>query len=368
MPLPRIQKGTCRVLFAYDVALAIPLEAVQARFSNLKAAAPIKHKGLAPQYFQFDPAPLRLSVEITPIAIGTRRTTATLEIALFDFGGISLSFEIPIEGEFEALLDLSCHLSEATLLREESERRVRALLDLISPIVPNVNLAPITEDYLIFGIEQFETPLSPDELAERHAAQVAQLLRSERDPLSREEIADALHNRVSFGLHDVALIDWNAALLVDAEPDDVRAVLEFANLQLLEMRFLDSQLDRSLDRSFEFLQRPRTVGRLRFPGSPGNELRRVAQMQVDGAILFERVGNAIKLLGDQYLARVYRQASQRFRLPEWNSSILRKLDTIDSIYQKAHDHSMGLRMEVLEWIVILLIAFEIVLSLLPAHP
>ncbi len=85
-------------------------------------------------------------------------------------------------------------------------------------------------------------------------------------------------------------------------------------------------------------------------------------MKVDGAILFERVSNAIKMLGDQYLARVYRQISQRFRVQEWNGAILRKLDTIDSIYEKLHDHSTSFRMEVLEWIIILLIASEIVMA------
>ena len=97
------------------------------------------------------------------------------------------------------------------------------------------------------------------------------------------------------------------------------------------------------------------------PGTARKELRRIAEMQVDGAVLFERVPNALKLFGDQYLARVHRTATQRFRLNEWNSGILRKLDTLDSIYQKIHDHSATQRMEILEWIIILLIAFSMVM-------
>jgi uncharacterized Rmd1/YagE family protein len=74
------------------------------------------------------------------------------------------------------------------------------------------------------------------------------------------------------------------------------------------------------------------------------------------------VTNALKLLGDQYLARVYRASSQRYRLNEWNATLLRKLETIETIYDKVQDESNGLRMEVLEWIIVLLIAFEIALS------
>ena len=50
-------------------------------------------------------------------------------------------------------------------------------------------------------------------------------------------------------------------------------------------------------------------------------LRDVSQWQVDSAILFEGVNNVLKLLGDQYLARVYRLAAQRFHLTEWDASI-----------------------------------------------
>jgi uncharacterized Rmd1/YagE family protein len=88
-------------------------------------------------------------------------------------------------------------------------------------------------------------------------------------------------------------------------------------------------------------------------------------MQVEGAILFERVSNALKLLGDPYLARVYLQAARRFRLAEWNAGILRKLTAIEGIYAKLSDAAGVRRMELLEWIIILLIAFEVAWPFLP---
>ena len=58
----------------------------------------------------------------------------------------------------------------------------------------------------------------------------------------------------------------------------------------------------------------------------------------------------------------YRATSQRYRLNEWNTTLLRKLETIETIYDKVHDQSVGFRMEVLEWIIVFLITLEIVLS------
>jgi hypothetical protein len=64
---------------------------------------------------------------------------------------------------------------------------------------------------------------------------------------------------------------------------------------------------------------------------------------------------------DQHLARLYAIAARRLHLADWDQSILRKLHTADSLYQKLADENSARRMEVLEWIIILLIAISIVL-------
>jgi uncharacterized Rmd1/YagE family protein len=62
---------------------------------------------------------------------------------------------------------------------------------------------------------------------------------------------------------------------------------------------------------------------------------------------------------------VYRLTSQRFQLEAWDASILRKLQTLESIYSKMSDRAGTGRMEVLEWIIIILIALSIAVSFLP---
>lgn len=358
-----ISRGFVHAVFAYDVGLSIDLARCRQHVTDLTEVAQIKHKGHAPQYFQFDPPPLRITQDVPPIEIAGRRTLPTVDVSVYDFGGVSVRYTFPFEGALEEMIAFSCELSATPLVRRDSKARVAHLLAVIEAAVERPNIADMTEDYLIFHLD--EVPRLAELWTERAPA-VARLLRSEKDPLSEQEVTDAMAARISFGENDVALVDWNAALLVDKEPDDVHTVLEFANLQLLEMRFLDSALDKALDRSYEVVLAERNWAALRRGKRARHDLARVGRFQVDGAILFERVSNAIKLLGDQYLARVYRATSQRFRLAEWNAAILRKLETIESIYQKVHDRSSELRMEALEWIVIVLIAIEILLTFLPA--
>jgi hypothetical protein len=233
-------------------------------------------------------------------------------------------------------------------------------LDLIGAAADRPCIAEFVEDYVIHEIQSFGEPVDLRAFCSSHAHGLAQILRAERDDLSEDEVNDATSHRISFTPRDLAIIDWNAAILFDAEGDDVRAVLEFANVELLEMRYLDSRLDEALSRAYESLTR--SYRRFTKALRPSAELDLVGRLQVDSAILFEGVNNALKLLGDQYLARVYRLVSQRFHLAEWDSSILRKIETLESIYEKMSDRLATLRMEVLEWIIIILIFIEIVLA------
>jgi hypothetical protein len=361
-----VRRGLVHVVSAFDVGLSIDLARSKQQLSDLTEVASIKHKGHAPTYFQFDPPPLRMTKEIAPLEIAALRTNPSVDLTVYDFGGLSVSHTIPFSGAFEELIELSCALAGTDLFLRDSRRHVDDLLAVIGSAVDRAIVAAPSEDYLIFTLEDVEGVAGVEEFWTRHAPAIARLLRSERDALSEQEIADAMATRVSFSREDVALIDWSAALLVDREPDDVRSVLEFANLQLLEVRFLDAALDRALDRSYEVVSSARrrfsAFGR---SGWSRRDLAEIGSFEVEGAILFERVGNAIKLVGDQYLARVYRAASQRFRLAEWNSGILRKLETIESLYRKVSDRASGARAEALEWIIIALIALEILFSFIP---
>ena len=69
------------------------------------------------------------------------------------------------------------------------------------------------------------------------------------------------------------------------------------------------------------------------------------------------------MVGDQYLARVYRMVAERFHLSQWEQSIRSSLDVVEGTYQVMSDQSGEFRVEMLEIIVIVLIAIELILAL-----
>ena len=358
-----LPKGVCYALFAYDAARSIDLDAAERRIHEATQRQTIRHKRRAPRYFAYQPPPLRLSQEAAPIRIGEFATHEAVDLIIYDFGAVSVIYGIPIEGPFSALLALSEELYDNELLLRDSRERAEQIVAAIGNAAVNVHPADVVEDYVVFRYQSMDSPLDADGFCAAHRQDIARVLRAERQALSSQEVDDALSARTSFGTHDLTIVDWNAALLVDPEGDDIQAVLEFANVELLEMRYLDQKLDRALGESYETLSK-----RLTFPkllGYYGADLRRVAELQVDNATLFEGVNNTLKLLGDQYLARVYRLINRRFHLDEWDSSIIRKLQTLESIYEKISDQAANRRLEILEWVIILLIAFSILLEFIP---
>ncbi len=359
-----VKKGLCYALFAYEVGLAINLDEAERRITAMKQRSRLKRTRRAPHYFEYRPAPLRVTFEMDPLTFGEFRGGASVDMVLYDFGAVSVIYHIPLEGPFPRLLDLSEALYDNPQLLADSRNRVAHLLASISDAVERPSISDSVEDYVIFQVEECAPALTGGELCAAHAPEIARILRCERSLLSAQEVKDATACEISFGTDDATIIDWNAALLFGHDTDDERAVLEFANVELLEMRHLDQQLDDALDQAYEALTR-RMRGRFRWPGLSDADKPRIAQLQVDSAILFERVTNALKLVGDQYLARVYRLASQRFHLEEWDASILRKLETLNSIYGKMSDQAATRRLEVLEWIIIILIAVSIAVSFLP---
>jgi hypothetical protein len=386
----RIHEGACHLYLAFDVGLGVRLEEAQRLIGSGGQRKVVPHRRRTPQHFGYLRAPIRIVDQGAPIALGVSagalrgaagagdagraprwNTTGEVECLLFDFGAVSVMYTIPLgrsahgpDGTpMEDLVPLAQELYENAALEADARRRVEALLDHIRPAVKRPMISPLVEDYAVYHLARVSCGDGPVDAVLAGAPLVARVLRSEGSELSAQEVEDAVACRVSYTPGDLALIDWNSAMVLGAEMEDVLAVLEYANVELLELRYLDRDLDRALEMS-RYRETAswwrRAIGLSAALGE--SNFRQVAELQVDAAALFEEVNNALKMLGDQYLARVYRLASQRLHLGEWDTTILRKLETLDNLYEKSRDLQTNRRMELLEWIIIVLIAFEIVMS------
>ena len=358
----RVERGSCRVVYVYDLGWQIQLSALEPRVADWKRAAPPAPRGREPQRIEIRPEPLRLEIPTDRVAVGPFLTIGPAVVKAYEFGAVSIVYTIPIRGNAEELIALSRELVDNHALLGHSRKLASDLLARFGDTVTRGSIWSGVEDYLVFHVEEARPAIPPDQICDRFAASFAQILRSESAPLASQEVDDAVSARISFGRDDISIFDWNAALVIDSEVEDTLAIVEFANVQLLEARFLDEQLDRSLERAYEVLSQQKRMRGWPRP-THGEGLWRVAELQIEGAVLFGRVTNALKLVGEQYLARVYRLLYDRFHIAEWNSGVSRKLATIESIYSKLSDRAATRRMEILEWIIIALFVASILVSI-----
>ncbi len=293
----------------------------------------------------------------------TPETAPRGDLTVFDFGVLALSVPFRVQIDPGALLKLAGALSETAPLNAAAQRVVAPWIERLRPAVTGFEISELAEEYIVFQVEQTR----PGWLAD-HADWIARLVRLEPEPLSRDEVAEATRLSLSYTPDDLVTLDWAAGFIADRDCAETLQVIEFANVQLLEFRHIDDRLDDRLEAAYRLIRpapprsrlSPRSLADWR---GHGDAVRNVRELEIEATSLFERADNNLKLIGDQYLARIYELASNRFHLHEWEQNIRRKLDTVGDVFDLLIQQAGATRTEVLEIIVVLLIATEIVLAL-----
>ena len=361
-------RGTCHVLLAFDLGFAIDLDRAEARIRDDKLREQFANPRRAPEAARpRSRHPLRVSQPGAPVVVGARATEPDVRVMMYEFAAAVVAYRIPVEGELDELVALANELWDHAGLFADGRARMASLLAALGDAVHRPELSPLVEDYVVFDVRPVEPVADAAALVTAHAATVARLLRAEVGPLSDEEIADALAQRCAYRPDQLVVVDWSAALVIGAETADERAVLQLGIVELLQLRVLDGQLDRTLDQAYAAVTRRRRWWQ-RLRGSHA-ELERLSVLTADATVLFEAVAGGMKLLGDQYLARLYRAVSTRFHLDEWERATERKLSGVGAIFAKVDSQAAARRFELLELIVIVLIAVSMILPFvgLPGH-
>jgi hypothetical protein len=196
-------------------------------------------------------------------------------------------------------------------------------------------------------------------IAERRRGVAGLLTETPAARLSEAQVTEVLRIQRSFENSDSTVIDWDAALVVDLSGyvDDVLYALELANLQLEEFRVMDQRLDKYLDRAYDDLERRRVP----LLGRSSISLRNLRRFRMDVTKLTDEITHITKFFGDWYLARVYLGARDRFYLEQWRASVEQRLAQLDKLYSVAHSESNEQRMLLLEVIIVIFFAIDLVL-------
>ncbi len=366
----KVQSGQVVALRLFDVAFAIDLKRAEALWAQqaLGASARSRLVGTPPKAVSFGVPPLVL--ELAPVALQVDGTAvqAAASVRLYDFGIFALALRLPVQNlpwnSFSRLVnqtDLAVGPAAVTPVWDTLLTQLRGLL---GEALDRPTTALVQEDYLMAMVFAFDQPVTAEALQER--ADLVPLLSGTERPLSEGARRDLLRHRYSYHPDDLAVITWDRALIIEPQREtDVADVLEMANAQLLEMRAYDEMLDDELPRMRAMVEAARQRANLLAARRYAKLARRLHTLVAEVTQLTERVDNALQVTEDVYLARVYAAAMELFRVPNVSAAVDRKLAIIRDTYAALHSEAAGARSELLEIIILWLIAVEIVVSLLP---
>ncbi len=366
-PLPADARltGTVHIFVAFDWGDEVDLEATRTLLNAQRKELPRRRR--TPSSFNYTPRPLQFPLEAIALRHAeptgsSQSLVASADVTLFDFGGASVALRLPIEMTGAELCQFAGQLADSEWLVERATAATAELFEQLRPAIQQPHFSPLTEEYIVFQLVPGDPLPLPPALIADSAAWVAALVRLETEPLSGEQIAAALQSHITYNPYDLFVPEWSAALLIDRDCEETLQTIEFANLQLLEFRFIDRLLDDRLADAYRLIH-PLTRRLLPFWRTHAQPLRALGELRIHANSLFERTGNTLKLVGDQYLARVYRLLATRFHLDQWEQSIQRSLEVVESVYRVLADQAASYRTESLEIIVIVLIAFELVMAI-----
>jgi len=357
-------RGQVVYLFAFDIGYEMTRRPVTTLLGQPVEEFSIDASKRGPrQFFFYRPQMVRLP----PVDQSCPHSTGVVErtVKFLPVGAISIAVRVPFE--VDNLKDLVAFHDLAFPDGSLSEQ-VRTLAEEVAAelrphvIRPHQRLSP-DEAYTVFCLTAEEsTPRVDGERAEEwlasHRREIAAILTEEPDlgALSSQEAEESTSRYLSYYGHDLVVVDWDAALLLD-EPrhfDETLYLMELANVQLAELEAYDRLLDDALDHAYRDL-------RSRALRSRAGMLRELRELRVDLARLSDELSNITKFFGDWHLARIYQSVAARFHLADWHHSIDEKLKTLDELYGMMAQDRMNRLMLILEITIVVLFVIDLIM-------
>jgi hypothetical protein len=347
-------RGSVLVLIQFDVCEEIRLDQLRQLFGARTLEQPtFKHP--APGYVRYQRPPVVEPIEPLILDSGERLEG---QIKYYDYGVLSVVFELPFSGDWDTLVRLGSRWVWDVDFEKYAARIVREKLERAAPALVKPYAEWLSEDYFIFHVREIAGSPSAAELCATQGGRIAQIVRGETAQLSDSERNEILQSRASYYPNDLAVIGWNAAFLYDSEVGSETAIqlLEYANSQLLEFRHYDEFLTNELAIVYAALDKGTgMLARWRL----ARAATKLHTVLLDVSELTERADNAIKFLSDMFSARLYKLAAAKVGVPDYKDLVTQKLKTAEDLYRFMVDQFNQSRAFVLELMVVIILIIEL---------
>lgn len=348
----------------YDIGDEIDLEAAQACLAapTVRRQPPIYVR--QSERIEIAQLPVWVELDRFSVELGGIQFDGMLHASIYDLGAVALVLELPLPHAigWDVAADLFAAVQPPL---ETLEQRVLAALGeleaLIRPAIVRPARSTLVEDYSVLLVTRLAAPESAAVLAGHPVVQAALL--GERRPLVAS--AADLTTAMSYFPDDLVLLSWNGALIIESDPlaaMTIANLIEFANIELLLMRYYDALLDGEVSRMYRRVATPPRRFALPLVRTYTRLLREVQRLITEVTEVTERVDNAFKVTDDVYWNRLYSATLNVLRVHVWRAGVEHRLALLRETYSMLHHEADAERGAALEWAIVLLIVFEIIMA------
>ena len=354
--------GEVVYMYAFDVAYEMTRHPVRELLGQPVAQYVVDSSKRNPRHlFFYRPQMVRLPAQERLGPHGPVR--AEFAVKLLPVGAISITVRVPfaVQHVEDLVVYHDLQFSNGSLSEEVRRLAEEVRRELHPFYVRPVKQVPEEEAYTVFCVEapvldRDGVPQTAEFWLKNHRRQVAALLTQEPeiDRLSTQESEESTQRAISYYEHDLVVVDWDAALVIDKPNhfDEPLYVMELANLQLAELEAYDRLLDDALERSYRDLSERRIR-------SQRDVMRELRELRIDLARFSDELQNITKFFGDWHVARIYEAIAARFHLGDWHRTIEEKIKTLDDLYQLVKADQNTRYMLWLEGMIVLLFIIDL---------
>lgn len=358
----KIKKGTVLIYRIFDVAEEINVTQVEAILRDNRGPDRFKVPKYIDRAIEMRKPPVTFGMGEEYVTIQGHPIKVEVLVKVRDFGVLSMIYQIPIAAgtSWKQLIDLAVGLEEGSEIDILAKQQAEEIANTISATMKKPKMWSGFEDYIIYFFEEFENNLSVSEFKES-VNYTALMIAENQVKLSDSTKMSSSESIYQYGENDLTIVDWNSAIVI--EPGGVRDIpdiLEFSVTHLMEMRYYDDLLDIKLNELYDDIEKKR--GSI-WASKYDRVYEEATTRYIEFLEFLERVENSLKVVGDFYLAKIYRGATVQFRLKDWQASVTRKMNILAQVSNLLQGEMNMRRSHMLEIIVIILIAYEVIMAI-----
>jgi hypothetical protein len=346
---------TLRFYRIYDIGREIDLDWLERALAQSYFTARTSFVRVKQKSIMIEDPPLMIQMHPIRVERDGRPFEFSVVARVYDIGAISFCFIFENQdAHYSTLEEIAFLFAGQEGLSEFYVQYLKTLGEIIRPHIRNFAINPdFFEDYTVYVTDRRDDSIDP-----------VPLLIGEKTSISPQIREEILRNSLSYSTDDMAILSWDSALLCGSEsPTDIIDLIEFANVQVLELRYYDRELTREMEKMYDDIEHADRLSQFRRSRQYHAIMAKQMETYAEISEIIEKVDNLIKVTEDVYYARVYATALKVLRSSLWSESVSRKINVIRENYSMLSDEVRIQHSNFLEWVIIILIALEFGLAI-----